>query len=186
MDRSHSKRLRIISTARVLLASVLLAVFVAGIVPLASVAAGSACQLECCAGRAPHPSGSCMNGSCQAVLSTPGAHNHHAKPDQAEKLCGRPKTSTSFTPRRIDPSPHHSPDQVATAAFEKPCQPDCGGCATGFANSNRQRNSAAIADANRPRPPTAIRLSLFSHHGAQILAAQSRQGAPRGPPSSFS
>jgi hypothetical protein len=172
--------------ARVLLASVLLAAFVAGIVPPASVAAGSACQLECCAGRAPHPSGSCMNGSCQAVLSTAGAHNHHARPDQAEKLCSWPKTSKSFTPRRIDASPHHSPNQVATAAFEKPCQPDCGGCASGFTNSNRQRNSAAIADANRPRPPANMRLAGSGFRSTRILPARSRQGAPRGPPFSLS
>lgn len=183
MERSHSKRLEIISTARGLLASVLLAAFVAGIVPLASVSAGSTCTLECCAGKAPHASGSCMKGSCQAVLLTARAHNHHARLDRAEKFCGLPKTfkSASFARRRIDAAPQRSPDQITAAAVAKPCQPDCGG-SFGLTNLNRQRNSAGIADANRPRPPTDLRLSLFSHHGVQILAAQSRRGAPRGPP----
>jgi hypothetical protein len=188
MVRFHSRRLTITSTARILLASVLLAAFVAGIVPLASVSAGSTCQLECCAGRAPHRSGSCMDGSCQAVLSTARAHNRHATLDQAEKFCGFPKTfkTTSVARTRVKPSSPKSPIQIAAAAFEKPCQPDCGGCASGSTNSNRQRNSVAIADADRPRPPTDIRLSLFGYHGAQMLTAQSRQGAPRGPPSSVS
>jgi hypothetical protein len=194
MVRSHSKRFTIISTARVVLAAVLLAAFVGGIVPLASVTAGSACQLKCCAGRAPHRSGSCMEGSCQAVLSTARALNHHPKLDRAEKFCGLAKTfqptrtfkSTSLARMRVKTSSDKSPDQIAANAFEKQCQSDCGGCVSGSTNSNRQRNSAAIADANRPRAPAAIRLSPFDSQGAQVLAARSRQGAPRGPPSSVS
>lgn len=187
MNRSYLKRFAVISTARGMLVSVLLATFVAGIVPLASVSAGSTCHLECCAGRAPHASGSCMDGSCQAVLLTARAHNRLAKPDQAEKFCGLPKAfkTTSVARVRVKPSSPKSPVQIATA-FERPCQADCGGCASGSTNSNRQRNSVAIAHANRPRPPSDIRLFLFGYHGAQILPAQSRQGAPRGPPSSFS
>jgi hypothetical protein len=188
MVRSHSKRFGILGTARVLLASVLLAAFVGGIVPLASVTAGSACQLECCAGRAPHRSGSCMDGSCQVILLTARAHNHHAKLDRAEKFCGINKAfkSTSLARMRVKPSSHKSLDQIAANAFEKQCQSDCGGCVSGFTNSKRQRSSAASAAANQPRPPAPMGLFLFAHHGFQVLAAQSRQGAPRGPPSSVS
>ena len=190
MDPANSRRVRLISTARVLLASVLLTAFLSGIVPIASVSAGSMCQLECCAGRAPHASGSCMNGSCHATLLTAHAagKSHHAKPDQSEKLCGlaRKIEAKSFARLRVAPSPHTAPTQLLSAAFENPCQPDCSGCASGFTNSKRQRNSAALADANRPRPPTHTRLSDFRHRRIHLLKTQCRQGAPRGPPLSFS
>jgi hypothetical protein len=188
MDRSRAKRFRVIGMARVLLASMLLAVCVAGIVPMASVAAGSTCQLECCAGRSRHAAGSCMNGSCEAVLATARAHHHHARLVQAEKLCGLPKTlkSTSLARTRVQTSLPKSPDTVTAAAFERPCPTDCGGCASGFTNSNRQRNSATLGDSHRPRPPTDFRLYLSVYRGTRILAAKSRQGAPRGPPFSVS
>jgi hypothetical protein len=167
-----------------LLAGVLLTAFLAGIVPLIPVSAGSMCHLECCAGRAPHASGSCMHGSCQANLSAP-AHLHHADANPVDKLCGLPgKIETKSFPRtQIKSTTPLSSDQVTPSAFEKPCQADCGGCTSGSANSNRQRNSAAVANANRPRPPTDIRLADLRYHLAQTLAAQRRQGAPRGPPS---
>jgi hypothetical protein len=174
-------------TARALLASVLLATFMAGVVPLASVAAGSTCQLECCAGRAPHASGSCMGGSCEAVLSKARAQNRH-KLNPADEFCGRPITfkSTRFTPGRIEGSSHQASDRISQAAFEQPCQPDCGGCVSGFTNSNRHRNSAAIAEAHRPRPPTGARLTGSGYLCIQTLPALSQQGAPRGPPFSLS
>jgi hypothetical protein len=170
----------------VLLAGVLLSAFLAGVVPLAPVSAGSMCHLECCAGRAPHPSGSCMHGSCQANLSAP-AHLHHADANPVDKLCGLSKKveTRSFPRTRIKSTTHLASDQVTPSAFEKPCQADCGGCTSGSANSNRQRNSAAIANANRPRPSTNNRLADSRYHPAKILAAQRRQGAPRGPPFGF-
>ena len=189
MGRSNLRRVRFINTARVLLASVLLSAFLSGMVPLASVSAGSMCKLECCAGRAPHASGSCMNGSCQATLTAhPAAKSHHAKPDQNEKLCGlaRKIEAKNLARTRVEASPQTSPNQLLAAAFENPCQPDCGGCAAGFTNSKRQRNSAAIAGANRPQPPTDTHFSDFRRHRIRILRAQCRQGAPRGPPLSFS
>jgi hypothetical protein len=157
---------------------------------MASVSAGSMCHLECCAGRAPHASGSCMNGSCHAALLTPktAAQSPQAKPDQSEKLCGlaRKIEAKSFARMRVHASRHTSSTQLLAAAFENPCQPDCNGCASGFTNSKRQRNSATIAGANRPRPPTDTRPSDFRYHCTRILKTQCRQGAPRGPPLSFS
>jgi hypothetical protein len=186
MNRSHQRRSGLVSVARVLLAGVLLSAFLAGVVPLAPVSAGSMCHLECCAGRAPHPSGSCMHGSCQANLSAP-AHLHHADANPVDKLCGLSgKIETKSFPRtQIKSTRPLSSDQVTPSAFEKPCQADCGGCTSGSANSNRQRNSAAIANANRPRPSTNNRLADSRYQLARSLAAQRRQGAPRGPPFGF-
>ena len=189
MDRTQSKRSGTISMARVVLASVLLTAFFSGIVPIASVSAGSMCHLECCAGRAPHASGSCMNGSCQATLirSQAVAKSRHARADQSEKLCGlaRKIEAKSFARLRVAASPQTSPTQLAVA-FKNPCQPDCGGCTSAFTNSKRQRNSAALAGANRPRPPTDTHLSDFRHRRIHLLKTKCRQSAPRGPPLSCS
>ncbi len=169
------------------MAFVLLSAFLSGIIPLAAVTAGSLCTLECCVGRAPHASGSCMNGSCQVTLPGARKHSHHAAPDRAEKLCGLPRAIhlTSFLSGAESRLPGSS-DHLSSLALAKPCQPDCGGCASGFANSNRTRNSASGAAENRPRPPTNSRLSDFRYHWTRVLNAQCRQGSPRGPPSADS
>jgi hypothetical protein len=173
-----------ISAARVLLAAVLLSAFLSGIVPLAAVTAGSLCTLECCVGRAPHASGSCMNGSCQVTLPSARKRNHHAAADRAEKFCGLPRKIrlTSVALNRAKSRLSKSSDHFSSLALEKPCQPDCGGCASGFANSNRTRNSAAVMGDSRPRPQTNNRLSDFRYHRTRVLNAQCRQGSPRGPP----
>jgi hypothetical protein len=166
---------------------VLLGAFLSGIVPLAAVTAGSLCTLECCAGRAPHASGSCMNGSCQVTLPTARKHSHHAAPDRAEKFCGLPrKILLTSVLSRVKSRVPISSDHLSSLALENPCQPDCGGCASGFANSNRSRNSAAVAADNRPRPPTNSRLFDFRYHRTRVFNAQCRQGSPRGPPSAGS
>ena len=169
------------------MAFVLLTAFLSGIVPIAVVSAGSLCALECCAGKAPHASGSCMKGACQVTLPTSRARRHHAATDQSEKFCGLPRESrlTSFALRRAETGLSSSSDHLSSSALESPCQPDCGGCASGFANSNRSRNSAAVAGDSRPRPPTNNYLSDFRNLRIQILEMQCRQGAPRGPPISF-
>ena len=193
MDRRLSKRFKTGSTAKLALAVTLVFAFLSSIVPLASVSAGSACQLECCAGKAPHAAGSCMAGFCEAPIPSHGkaAKTHPARLVQAEELCGLPHRLVlkSLAQRRsgADQSPIHSAKtNVSAAAFDKPCQPDCGGSAAGFRNSNRQRNSAVIANALRPRVPAAIRLAGFGNHRTQILEALCRQCAPRGPPLSLS
>jgi hypothetical protein len=192
MDRRRSRQIKIVCAARLGLAVLLLVGFLANLAPLVPVSAGSTCTLECCAGRAPHAAGSCMNGSCQAVLSTHKTGTAHRKiPAQDDKLCGFNRAVATKIVGRLSvnraPRPAKS-DQatISAAAFVKPCQPDCGGCASGFASSNRQRNSATMAHAARPRPPTDLHLLDFGRHGAQTLAALCRQCAPRGPPVFFS
>jgi hypothetical protein len=186
-------------------ALLLLIAVLASALPLSTVASGPTCTLTCCEGRAPHAAGSCMNGSCQAVIAGPikRVHLHEAAPQQTEQLCGLPvlkgKTARvrpiqslitrpfASTSRSLGTG-HGALDQasVSTNAFTKPCQPDCGSCASGFMNSNRQRNSAAVAYADRPRPPSAAGLRNFKFGLTQALSAMLRQAAPRGPPPFFS
>ena len=169
------------------MAFVLLAAFLSGIVPLAAATSGSLCNLECCAGKAPHASGSCMKGACQVTLPTSRARRHHSHQDQADKFCGLPRkihlNSVTTVPAAARLS--GSSDHLSSMALESPCQLDCGGCTSGFANSNRSRNSAAVVGDSRPRSPVNNRPSDFGYHRIRILETQCRQGAPRGPPTSF-
>jgi hypothetical protein len=169
------------------MASVLLSAFLSGIVPLAAATAGSLCTLECCARRAPHASGSCMKGSCQAPLPASRARRHHAPLEKAERFCGLPRKIhlSSFTTVPAEARLSGSSDHLSSMALESPCQLDCGGCTSGFANSNRSRNSAAVVGDSRPRPPVNNHLSDFNYYRIRILETQCRQGAPRGPPISF-
>ena len=190
MDRRRSRQIKIVCAARLGLAVLLLIGFLSNLAPLAPASASSMCTLECCAGRAPHAAGSCMDGSCQAVLST-HKKARRVTEVQGDKLCGLSRAVATKIIRRVGvdraPRPAKSdPATISAAAFVKPCQPDCGGLASGSASSNRQRNSAMMAHAVRPRPPTNLHLLDFAHHGAQTLDALCRQCAPRGPPVSFS
>ncbi|HKR60994.1 MAG TPA: hypothetical protein VJS64_14840 [Pyrinomonadaceae bacterium] len=189
--------------SRAILAATLLLGLLASAFPLVTVASGPMCELACCAGRAPHAAGSCMNGSCQAFLnSTPETVyvNHEEQPEPAEQLCGL--SQLSMTPTRIplietitvddgsgierdhSETSNHSSNQasIATTAFQQPCQPECGSCASGFARSNQQRNSAALAYADRPRPPSRGRPRNTDYGLTQTRSALGRRGAPRGPP----
>src|SRR5947207_11295032 len=121
---------RVSRIARVVFAAILLAGLAASVLPLETIAAGPACTLSCCAGRAPHAAGSCMNGSCHAVLRKASPHTHHAQNEGGEQLCG-----WSFSTRRLlalaktslKPAPtESSPGQFASNTIGKPCLPECG------------------------------------------------------------
>jgi hypothetical protein len=193
MNRRPSRRFKTINTARLMLAVMLLVGFLCSIVPLAPVSADSRCRLECCAGRAPHAAGSCMDGACEAPFQTrtKARRNHQAKRDHGDPLCGPGHSVVVKNLARM--RANHAPrqggsDQTAAsaAAFIRPCQPNCGLCASGFTNPNRQENSAAIADAVRLRGPAGIHFSDSGYHLTQILKALCRQCGPRGPPLSLS
>jgi hypothetical protein len=190
-------RLISIRIARAVLGVALLLTLLAGSFPLSTLASGPMCELACCAGRAPHAAGSCMNGSCHAFANAHSKnHNHEAEP---EKLCGlaRLKLKASYVPSfetvtvdytASDTSPSSTPAMpgVATNALTKPCQPDCGGLMSRSTSSKRQRDEAALVYANRPRPPSRIKLSTNDYRSTQTLDARARRGAPRGPPLLFS
>lgn len=212
MNRRPSRRFRIISTAKLMLAVMLLAGFLSSIAPLMSVSAGPICRLQCCAGKTPHAAGSCMAGSCYANLqkhakeappqAKPKQEEDQRKPTEGEHACGRhsqPKvlvnTRQSTLERSAKPirSASNQPQtgsvetpRLAAAPLAMPCQSDCGGCAVGSANSNRQRHSADLADHARPRGPTTIHFFDPGYHRTQISSAFCRQCAPRGPPLFFS
>jgi hypothetical protein len=184
-------RERVQKIARRALAIALLAGLLASIFPSETLATAPMCTLACCAGRAPHAAGSCMDGSCQAALRKRSTHSHGARPPVREQFCG----FSSLTRRHVSlrganlmpagqsqTKSHHS--QLASFAINKPCRPDCGGCASGFASLNRNHAAAARGDRQR----------ATSHHQSansyilplRTLTGARRRSAPRGPPVSFS
>lgn len=184
MDRRNSRRFRTVNTTKLALVVMLVVAFFSSIAPLAPVSAGSMCTLECCAGRAPHAAGSCMDGSCNAVLSISHKTTKARRVIPGEQFCGLSRTVVTKNVARMRvnraPRPAKS-DPASAAAFVKPCQPDCGGCGSGFSSSNQQRNAGTLAHAAGPPPPPDS-LFNFGSHRTQILNALGRQGAPRGPP----
>jgi hypothetical protein len=185
---------RVKRVARVTLAMALLAALLACIFPLEAVATGQTCALACCAGRAPHAAGSCMNGSCHAVLSKTSAHSHSPQRKQVvAQLCGaarllqRLESSKSSKTVSGPPAKNESTErQLSSNTIHTPCQPDCGSCASGLAGSDSKRNVALSAHAQPPSPLFDVRQLAARSALSQTLHALCRQCAPRAPPVSFS
>ena len=102
--------------ARTILAVTLLLTLLTGnIVWSAASAGGPMCTLACCAGRAPHAAGSCMNGSCQAGVSehdhASSSFHHHHEETQAE---GSGKQKSGIRSQKSEVS---RPDPNVPAAF---------------------------------------------------------------------
>lgn len=188
--------------ARAVLGVALLLTLLAGSFPLSTLASGPMCELACCAGRAPHAAGSCMNGSCHAFAAShqKKSHNHEAKPEQ---LCGLARLkfnasrfgsfdnvtvdfTTSNNQSTNSTSTAPATASLATPAITKPCQPDCGGLVSRSTGSRRQRDEAALAYSNRPHPPSRAKLQANDYRLTQALDACARRGVPRGPPVLFS
>jgi hypothetical protein len=189
-----------IFVARAFLATLILGSLLAATIPFAAASSGAMCALACCAGRPPHAAGSCMHGSCQAAIP-----NHHGVSTESgsdrvthpihtpivEKLCSLSSTSrraivTQINLRSNKPTANATVRMhFSAAALVKPCQPNCGGGASGSGTFHRQKDSVVVAHGTRPRPPTDLRLFSFARHGAQNLDALCRESAPRGPPISI-
>ncbi len=189
----------VIRVARVFAGSMVLLAILSANIPSSAVNSTAVCQLSCCAGKAPHAAGSCMTESCSAFG---GDHAHQSptlqetEPKETEKLCGLEFLVKNLTQSRFassgyaDASSESSKKDshegsVSTAALTKPCQSDCGSCASGFARSGQHRN-AVLAYADQPRPPSRIGFGNIDYGRARKLSALCRRGAPRGPPLSFS
>ena len=193
----------LVPLSRVILGLVLVVSTLWTNIPLVEDVSGPMCDLVCCVGRAPHAAGSCMNSSCHA-FPTGGndrVHTHHEEPDEVEELCGltgltmnaswlslvETVTTDPGSGAHSDLSQSTSTSTsdkagVSAAVVTKPCQLDCGSCASGFTNSNRKRNSSALAYADRPRPPSRGELVDVAYQATRKLRGLSRRGVPRGPP----
>lgn len=178
--------------------------------PLRLFPTGSLCTLACCAGRAPHAAGSCMNGSCHADLMAhrKATHIHRELPaQQFEQFCGLPRptarvpllslhvAATADSGSGVD-SQHSSGSRalknapgwasISASALGKPCQPDCGVGAFSSTNQRRPRETAALPFASRARPPWSLFLLAAANTHAHARNAIRWQANPRAPPSPIS
>jgi hypothetical protein len=186
MNHLQLSRLRSRRPGGVLLAVLLIAGFIFAATPIASVFAGNTCALACCAGRAPHAAGSCMDGVCHTAIRL---HNKssslHTHAPIAEKLCGsyviRPRTfATTVIDRREDENSQGA--SFHFSSFRQPCAPDCAGCAAFSRNS--QSKMAALAVGNQS-PAGQNKCLSASLDRADTLDVSGRQHSPRGPPDHF-
>jgi len=189
--------------ARVLLGSTLLLSILWANIPSAAVASGPMCTLACCAGRAPHAAGSCMNGSCHAFLAghnqTPHIHNTPIQP--AEPLCGlspvRKNASRLLFTQTVATEPSRDSDSnyshgtskidanhasVSTGTLTKPCQPDCGAGTFSSTNQRRPRESATHSLTDRVRPASNPGLLVAANTFIYAREAIRWQVSPRAPP----
>lgn len=188
---------------RVILGAMLLLAILSANIPSSAVATGPMCTLACCAGRAPHAAGSCMNGSCHAFL---GGHNqklhvrHETRIEPVEQLCGpsrvtknairllfmqtvTPEFSAADTQYSREPSKTASDHtSVSTGALTKPCQPDCGAGTLSSTNQRRPRESAAHSFTDRVRPTSNPGLLAGANTLIYAREAIRWQANPRAPP----
>lgn len=183
--------------ATTFLAVVLSLAFLGGSLQLAQSASGSLCTLTCCAGRAPHAAGSCMNGSCRAALKS-SRHDHaHVYHQTSDQFCGVERVAMPRGPLlRVnvssDQNAHGQSNQKGShpstivAGITKLCDPTCGAGISISSTQTRPRESAAGVFANRPRPPAQSQIPGASFTFKEILDGFWRVRSPRGPPSSSS
>src|ERR1051325_8821195 len=180
--------------ARIFLAAALLLGFIASTLPLATIASGPMCTLACCAGRAPHAAGSCMNGSCHAVLSNLPRKNPSAPRYQLrEQLCGLSRFSqTNFrVTRTVLPANKtiqrqtetRTQAQLSAHTIATPCEPGCGsGAASAFGGSHRERTAGALSNDLQPRPTLLKKRINADLSRVKTVHLLCRECAPRPPP----
>jgi hypothetical protein len=175
------------------LASLLLAGLLASLFPLETLATGQMCNLACCAGRAPHAAGSCMDGSCYAALKKHSTHNRSFQRRQvAEQFCGLSRFARKPASRKSDQAVEVSSTKnesestrLSSSTISKPCLPNCGSCGSGSAATDF-RNHAVMARRQQSRPLAATGLSDVSSAVSLTIKTLLRQSAPRAPPITFS
>lgn len=186
-----NRRARVKSLARIFVATILLSGVMTGALPVVTEASGEMCALSCCAGRAPHAAGSCMNGSCKAFLRK--SKRAAVKPEVHDRLCGLvyAMRSTVSVPKALRTAKntghgHKAAEkqaQLSSDTIAKPCDPGCGaGAASGFSGSSRERDSAALSHSLKSRPPTLTKRLDSKFALIKTLNALCRQSAPRAPP----
>lgn len=184
---------RVKRIVRVILATALFACLLLSAFPLETLASGDMCALACCAGRAPHAAGSCMDGSCHAALRKRSNHNHSSpRKHVTEQLCGLTRIVQRLSSRTrrqtVDRSAENNQSQqlrFSSSTITKPCLPDCRSAASGSASSDF-RNHAVITRREQSRPPVGPTQGRASFVQLLTLKTLIRQSAPRAPPITLS
>ena len=187
-----------VRVARIVFGVALLVAFLASSFPLTTTAGAPLCTLACCASRAPHAAGSCMNGSCHAFLrGRSKTARIQGEMGYTEKFCGL--TRPSEFNRLFSSTAHHTArngegpgkqiesnqDSKSGGMIGRPCDPNCGGAVFSFATQGRSRHFSATAYADKPRPHSVSRRQYVGTRPGK-LGGFALQVSPRGPPVLFS
>jgi hypothetical protein len=178
---------RVVGFARKTITTILLVGLLAAIFPLETLAIGSTCTLACCAGRAPHVAGSCMNGSCHAAIKR-STHHSQLKRKVREQFCGfasfalRHQIRRDSVSRPASQSPNASNQtRFSSATFTKPCLEACGSCGAASTASDKGKHALTTSRRRAPVPVTKERARAHSRIIETPLAVL-QKGPPRGPP----
>lgn len=186
--------------ARVVLAVALLLTLVAGNLVMPAAATGSLCTLACCAGRAPHAAGSCMQGSCAQSFKGSHSTHHHSEQLPANETSGDvpagfegvtagahgadlnnvPTIDAAAESTRTEKP---SGPSLAVSVLTKPCAPDCGVCTPGFQSPKRSRGISLTARFQHALQPTLAKLTVDNQFGTPTSPGFDEHREPRGPPS---
>ena len=187
---------------------------VSGIAPLGQTSSGHLCMMACCAGKPPHEAGLCRDGSCHIKLPIRrpppppkergelyGARKPRTACHSATRIQDAPSPrGEDFPPadhqhnRSVESSAQEQSQRdgsrqttiVAASMLTRQCPPDCRAVTFSYSSQSRRRDSTATSDAERPRPPSDLRLRHTSHNPAKELDALCGRERPRGPPLSSS
>lgn len=185
------------SLARIILATMLMLVVLAGAVPFSSLASSHECAMACCIGKPSHLAGSCsvqLGDEEQAEAPAEPDDEQMAHSDHAMHHSGvdsQAVASTGHHETAKPPSTSHSKSgakeskrtaRIASQAMTTPCSPECAAAASTSTQVRRPRNPALLTIAARPRPPTL--LSFASHFSKPLRksAERRRLSRPRAPP----
>jgi hypothetical protein len=187
MNHLQYSRRRSRGTGGVLLALLLIAGFISTVAPIASVFAGNTCMLSCCAGRAPHAAGSCMDGTCHAAIRLrKKTSRFSSEPTTIEKLCGAKSLKATnlartIVPRQAQPG-KSQPSSLEASMFVRQCESDCRAATCSTANQRRPRETASLSFADRGRRPSALRSLATQNIFVYQCDALRWQANPRAPP----
>ena len=161
--------------ARIGVAALLAIAFLSTTVPLATVSAGSVCRLECCAARATHAAGSCMNGTCHAGIKLQRSKLRVSLPfAPTEQVCGLQRLIKQ-------PINHAAPTGGGTdgsvAKLVAPCDADCGICGVSPVSA---KEKLAVVAAYRLQPAQTS-CSIPCDRASSAERSQPEY-SPRGPP----
>jgi len=192
---------------RCFVAAILILVLLSGVAPFNTLSASALCTMDCCAGLAPHAAGSChmnMSAGTRGSHAEESCETTEASDEITGGVMGMVSSHSSFEAVTIDASEHcdrkssaedtrvrsteKTPVQPSLSAqsMAKPCPPECGTGVVSFSQLQRSRDTAALAHAMRPRPPTITRQRANIETDFLTATAFPKRIRPRGPPSSFS
>jgi hypothetical protein len=162
------------SIARTILASVLILVWLAGVVPFSTLASKHECGMACCIGKPSHLAGSCSTAFGDEEPPEPSAEPESTEPEMEEAEHSDHMMHEAVAASEIHAtaghhetakqhSAHHSTSGVESrrkvyaasqAVMSTPCSAECAAAIYGSSQVRRPRDPASLTITTSPRPRT--------------------------------